>query len=40
MAAIPNPALEAVYGFVRWAVAIVLMRFFWKEAPPNNSRGE
>jgi membrane protease YdiL (CAAX protease family) len=29
---LPNPALGMVYGFVRWIVAIVLMRFFWKEA--------
>jgi membrane protease YdiL (CAAX protease family) len=30
-AVIPNPALGTVYGIVRWVVAIVLMRFFWKE---------
>ena len=27
----PNPALGTVYGIVRWVVAIVLVRFFWKE---------
>lgn len=28
---IPNPAMGLVYGVARWVVAIVLMRFFWKE---------
>jgi membrane protease YdiL (CAAX protease family) len=31
LAVIPNPALGMAYGIVRWVVAIVLMRFFWKE---------
>lgn len=33
--ALPNPALGMVYGIVRWAVAIVLMRFFWKDTVSN-----
>jgi hypothetical protein len=31
LAVIPNPAMGMVYGILRWVVAIVLIRFFWKE---------
>ncbi len=31
---LPNPALAMVYGIARWAVAIVLLRWFWKEPAP------
>jgi uncharacterized protein len=30
-AVLPNPVLGMAYGVVRWGVAIVLMRFFWRE---------
>jgi len=30
LAVIPNPSMGLVYGAVRWAVAIVLIRYFWK----------
>ena len=31
LAVIPNPSMGLVYGVVRWVVAIVLLRHFWKE---------
>jgi len=31
LAVIPNPVLGLVYGIMRWVVAIVLLRYFWKE---------
>jgi len=31
LAVIPNPMMGLVYGVIRWVVAIVLMRLFWKE---------
>lgn len=30
MLILPNPALGMVYGIVRWMIAIILLRFFWK----------
>lgn len=31
LAAMPNPSMGMIYGVVRWVVAIVLIRYFWKE---------
>ena len=31
LAVIPNPTLGMAYGVVRWVVAIILVRHFWKE---------
>jgi hypothetical protein len=32
--------IPALGGITQWIIAIVLMRFFWVEAPPENSTGE
>lgn len=38
MAVVPNPALGMLYGVIRWLVAIVLLKRFWREPGIQSSK--